>query len=55
MLTEWENNRYGDITRLSLPGGITLHYRYDENGNLTRFQGPGNKIWRFGYDEHGRL
>ncbi|MDN8602184.1 DUF4150 domain-containing protein, partial [Citrobacter sp. S2-9] len=54
-VTAWHYNRYGDITRLSLPGGITLHYRYDENGNLTRFQGPGNKIWLFGYDEHGGL
>ncbi|EOT8833098.1 PAAR-like domain-containing protein [Escherichia fergusonii] len=54
-VTEWDYNRHGDITRLSLPGGITLHYRYDDNGNLTRFQGPGNKVWLFDYDEHGGL
>nr|WP_258134637.1 PAAR-like domain-containing protein [Escherichia fergusonii] len=54
-VTEWDYNRHGDIIRLSLPGGITLHYRYDDNGNLTRFQGPGNKVWLFDYDEHGGL
>lgn len=54
-VTAWEYNRYGDITRLSLPGGITLRYRYDDNGNLIRFQGPGNKIWLFDYDEQGGL
>lgn len=54
-ITAWEYNRYGDITRLSMPGGVVLHYRYDDNGNLIRFQGPGNKIWQFDYDEHGGL
>lgn len=54
-ITAWEYNRYGDITRLSLPGGVVLHYLYDDNGNLIRFQGPGNKIWQFDYDEHGGL
>lgn len=54
-ITAWEYNRYGDITRLSLPGGVVLHYRYDDSGNLIRFQGPGNKIWQFDYDEHGGL
>lgn len=53
--TTWQYNLYGDITRLSLPGGIMLHYEYDAHGNLTRFQGPGNKIWQFTYDEHGGL
>ncbi|EPJ7088694.1 glycohydrolase toxin TNT-related protein [Citrobacter amalonaticus] len=54
-VTAWEYNRYGDITRLSLPGGEVLRYRYDDSGNLIRFQGPGNKIWQFDYDEHGGL
>lgn len=53
--TTWQYNLYGDITRLSLPGGIMLHYEYDARGNLIRFQGTGNKIWRFTYDEHGGL
>lgn len=49
----------GNRTRVDLPGGVQVHYTYDEVGDLTRQTGSGaeavTQARAFGYDKTGQL
>ena len=54
--TRREYNKFGQLERIHLPGGISLHHQYDAQGRLSQYTSTDNSVgYRYTYDAVGNV